>query len=93
MTVHQDEVAIRGHGPRPAICDHECTRVQLGSNLWCRRCGALHIDGQWETPTLLSAAIRDRDTMHTTLTIVQTRCTELVEENRTLKARLTRYDE
>ena len=53
--------------------------------LWCLRCGAIHIDGQWKAPVLLAAAIRDRDTMHTTLTIAQERGTALVEENRRLK--------
>ena len=61
---------------------------------WCLRCGALHIDGQWKAPTLRvmdSVAIRDRDAMHETLTIVQDRSTAQQEEIRVLKARLARY--
>lgn len=37
------------------------------------------------------AAVRDRDTMCDTLTIVQDRCTAQQEEIRVLRARLTRY--
>ena len=90
MSAHEDEAALRGHGPRPTTCDHECTRMDLGRQpaLWCTRCGALHVGGQWRSPTLLAAAIRDRDTMHETLTIAQERGTALIEENRKLKERL-----
>ena len=87
MSTHDNEAVLRGHGPRPVTCDHECAMVQLGmrDGMWCHRCGAFHIDGEWKSPTLLGAAIRDRDTMHTTLTIAQDRGTKLVEENRALK--------
>lgn len=96
MSSRSDEAAIRGHGRRPTTCDHECARVQLGvgDKMWCSRCGALHIDGQWKIPSMRvpdSIAIRDRDTMHETLTIVQHRSTDQAEEIRVLKARLARY--
>lgn len=92
MSARDDETALRGHGGRPT-CDHECTRTFLGvgDKMWCGWCGALHADGQWKVPLQLSAAIRDRDTMCDTLTIVQERCTAQQEEIRILKARLERY--
>jgi hypothetical protein len=91
MSQHTEEAAIRGHGPRPVVCDHDGTVVQLGSGCtaWCRRCGAISpASGRWEVPPMLAAAVRDRDTMHETLTIAQERGTALVKENRGLKERL-----
>ena len=38
--------------------------------------------------TSVASAIRDRDTMHETLTIAQKRGSDLVEENRVLRAKL-----
>ncbi len=69
--------------------------MELGRQpaLWCLRCGALHVDGQWKIPTQRvpdSVAIRDRDTMHETLTIAQERCTALKEEVRRLNVQLMR---
>ena len=152
MTQHEDEAALRGHGPR-AACDHNPDSIYLiaGNSKtveWCRRCGAIHLDGEWWNPGLLTDlewgdrplpedasiesafptrngrhdtygeamrlvgarhskgrlvalvhwllclrddAARDRDTMCETLTIAQQRGTDLVEENRLLKARLARY--
>ena len=98
MTAHEEEeAAVRGHGPRPTDCDHEGTSGQLGSGCtrWCNRCGALSVsDDHWTIPSMRvpdSVAIRDRDTMHETLTIVQDRSTKQAEEIRLLKARLARY--
>lgn len=84
------------HDESAVACDHETHKMPLGSQAaeWCRRCGSLHIDGQWKIPSLRvpdSEAIRDRDTMHETLTIVQGRSTAQTEEIRLLKARLARY--
>lgn len=98
MTIQDEEAAVRGHAPRtPApLCDHDGTLVQIrtpphGDTLllsWCARCGALQANGETRRPTLLAEAVRDRDTMCETLTIVQDRCTELVKETRSLKREL-----
>lgn len=94
MSAHEEEATVRGHGPRPA-CDHDGARVDLLAQpaVWCSRCGALYTTGNWIIPSQRvpdSTAIRDRDTMHETLTIAQERCTALVEEVRLLKAQLMR---
>lgn len=94
MSAHEEEAALRGHGPAP--CDHAEPCVPRGSARWCPRCGALWDAGQWHTPLSRapdSAAIRDRDEMERTLTIVQARSTELVNEVRSLRARLNGWVE
>lgn len=107
MSAHDDEAALRGHGPRPEVCDHRrpskiVLEVSAGAAAagmavpvahWCDDCGAVRYSGRegWETPRLLARAVRDRDTMCATLTIAQERGTALVEENRLLKAQLARY--
>ena len=89
MSAHEKEAAVRGHGARPTTCDHDGTLLLLATANWCPRCGAIHIDGQWKNPMLnASTAVRDRDTMYETLTIVQRRCTDLLNEVRDLKVQL-----
>ena len=98
MTARQDEASLRGHGVRSTACDHAGTLVKVEPPapasvlFWCNRCGAFNVLGEWRQPTLVErydTAVRDRDTMHETLTIVQGRCTELLNEVRSLKAQLT----
>jgi len=83
-------------GSQGSLCDHAEPCVPRGSARWCPRCGALWDAGQWHAPysrASESAAIRDRDEMGRTLTIAQARCTELLEEVRSLKAKLNGWVE
>ena len=96
MSQRAEEAALRGHADRSGPCDHAGALVQIrtpphGDTLllaWCRRCGALQVNGETLRPTLLAEAVRDRDTMLETLTIAQARATELVGEVRYLRDNL-----